>query len=64
MSQTEQILRYLKRGFPLTPLLALDRFACLRLSPRILELRKQGHSIDSKLVRFGRKRIAVYRIAK
>lgn len=42
MSQTQniQILNYLKKGKPLTPLEALEKFGCWRLSARIYELRK------------------------
>ena len=42
MSQTQnlQILGYLKKGKPITPLEALEKFGCWRLSARIYDLRK------------------------
>ena len=42
MSQTQnlQILSYLKKGKPITPLEALEKFGCWRLSARIYDLRK------------------------
>jgi len=39
MNQTDQILAYLKAGFAITPMDALERVGCFRLAPRILELR-------------------------
>ena len=46
-TQNEQILSYLKRGKPITPLKALRDFGILRLASRIHELKKQGHPIQS-----------------
>lgn len=46
-SQRDQILAYLKDGHELTPLDALVRFKCLRLSGRILELRQAGYDIET-----------------
>ena len=45
MSQTIQILSYLKRHRTITPLQALDRCDCFRLAARIYDLRLQGHHI-------------------
>lgn len=39
-SQCDRILRYLQSGKRLTSLEALDKFGCLRLSARILDLKK------------------------
>lgn len=47
-SQSKMILRYLetrKRG--LTPLDALEKFGCMRLSARIHDLRQEGHEIET-----------------
>lgn len=63
MTQNSQILKFLRAGKSLTPLLALERFSCLRLSARILELRSQGHPIHSRLAKLGRKHVSVYRLA-
>ena len=44
-SQNTRILDYLKSGKKLTPIVALQKFGCFRLSARILDLRQQGHAI-------------------
>jgi hypothetical protein len=44
-SQNDLILDHLKSGNTLTPLEAMYKFNCLRLSGRILDLRKSGHHI-------------------
>lgn len=49
-SQTNQILAHLQSGGSITPLEALERFGCLRLGARILDLRNAGHCINSELV--------------
>lgn len=45
-SQASRILRHLERGRSITPLQALDKFDCLRLAPRILELRELGYPVE------------------
>lgn len=68
MSQTEKILRYMKthkRG--ITPLMALEKFGCLRLSGRIHDLREGGYNIVTNIVevpnRYGEiSRVAEYRL--
>lgn len=44
-SQTEQILAALERGEKLTPLDALNRFACMRLGARVFELKEPPYNI-------------------
>ena len=61
--QNQQILRHLQAGKTLTPLQALRKFGCLRLSGRIHELRAEGHNIRSDMVKRAGKRIAQYRMA-
>lgn len=62
-SQNEEILSWLQRGKSLTPLTALERFGCFRLSARILNLRQQGHKIEMTLVEYKGKRFASYHLA-
>lgn len=65
MSQEKQILHYLKAGHKLTPLEALKRFGCLRLSGRIFDLRQAGHRIAADIIEVGDgKHVAQYRLAK
>lgn len=69
-SQCEMILKYLqthKTG--ITPLQALDKFGCQRLSGRIYDLRDEGHNILTNMIevkdRFGEvKRVAQYRLVR
>lgn len=49
-SQCDRILRYLQSGKRLTSLEALDKFGCLRLSARILDLKNRGHQISDEFV--------------
>ena len=66
MSQCEKILNFMethKRG--ITPLQAMDKFGCMRLSGRIHDLREMGYEINSEIVevknRYGEKcRVARY----
>ena len=45
LTQNQQILDYLKSGKTITPLTALKKFGCFRLSARIFNLREQGNAI-------------------
>ena len=60
MSQNKQILSYLVKGKKLTPLDALNKFDCFRLSARILDLRQQGHNIITENISKGGKTFAQY----
>jgi len=59
-NQNEMILDYLKKGNSITPIDALTHFGCFRLGARIWDLRKQGHEIDMRFRRNGRKKFAEY----
>lgn len=50
-SQRDRITSYLKSGKKITPLLALNRFGCLRLSARIMDIKedlKDSHIVYSE----------------
>lgn len=47
MSQNKNILNYLSKGKVITPLDALKKFGCFRLSGRIYDLKKIGYLIQS-----------------
>jgi hypothetical protein len=65
LSQKTEILHYLKSKRQLTPLDALRRFGCLRLSGRILELRQDGHRIETTMIDVSHdKRVASYLLIK
>ncbi len=62
-SQNAQILKFLKTGKSLTALQALRNFGVMRLAARIGNLKDKGHDIESKPVKSGGKRVALYRLA-
>lgn len=62
MGQREQILEWMQKGNPITPLGALKLFNCLRLGARIKELRDMGYDIVTEMISVGAKRVARYRL--
>jgi len=50
MSQSAKILKHLQSGRCISTMQAFEKFGCTRLSARILELKRQGHSIVSEMV--------------
>ncbi len=63
MSQTNKILKHLEKGKRLTPLQALKKFDCFRLSGRILDLRKLGINVKTEMIKVrSGKRVASYYI--
>jgi hypothetical protein len=50
-NQEEKILAYLQKGNKLTPIQALKKFDCWALSSRIANLRKEGHPIETEIIR-------------
>ena len=58
-TQKEAILEYLKEHGSITPLEALDKFGCFRLSAVIFELREDGYVITTTLNE-GEKKYAIY----
>jgi hypothetical protein len=63
MSQTTQILNHLKRE-PISPLMALERYGCMRLAARIAELKDMGYKISTEIIKRNDKRYARYRLVK
>ena len=49
-SQCNMIATYLKKGFSITSLEALNLFGCMRLASRICDLRERGYNIGKKNV--------------
>ena len=60
MSQEARILAYLKAGNSITPMVALQKFGCFRLSARVKDLRDSGHTISSRRVKRNGKTFACY----
>lgn len=60
-SQNDLILKDLQKGYRITPLTALRKYGCLRLSGRIFEL-KEIADIKTNIIECNGKRIAEYYI--
>jgi hypothetical protein len=63
-SQNKRIEKDLKRGKKITPIMALKRYKCFRLSGRIFELRERGLNIVSRMIDKGDVRVAEYSLKK
>jgi hypothetical protein len=61
-AQNTAILTYLEKGHKLTPMNALAKFKCFRLSARINDLRNMGHHIVTTTVKKNGKRFAQYQL--
>jgi len=61
-SQNEQIRKHLERGESITPLEALKKYNCFRLSGRIFDLKQQGLKIKTDLVTKNNKTFAKYQL--
>jgi hypothetical protein len=59
-SQRERIAKHLLSGRAITPIDALRKWGCFRLSGRIYELRQEGMPIGKQMVQRGEKRFASY----
>lgn len=62
MSQTDRLLRRLRRG-PLTPLEAWRELGIYRVAARVHDLRAAGKHIERELVTVRGHRVARYRLA-
>lgn len=60
MNQNKKLLLYLMKNGHIEPVAALHKLGIYRLSARILDLRKAGHVIETKLVRRVRANVAKY----
>ena len=69
MTQTEKVLRHMKRFGSITPLEAMEEYGIMRLGAQIWDLKREGHLIQSEDVkgrnRFGEPtRYAKYRLIR
>jgi len=63
MSQKQRILEHLERGMPISGMMALRHYRCMRLAARVLELRGDGVQITTEYVHQpDGVRYAVYRL--
>lgn len=61
-AQCAQILAYLKAGYSLTTIDALNMFGCFRLGARVWDLKRDGHNIQTRIIERNGKRFAEYSI--
>ena len=50
ITQTNEIKAYLKMGYRITAIDALEKFGCFRLAARIKDLKDEGMEIDKVMV--------------
>jgi|OM-RGC.v1.033247430 hypothetical protein len=50
VTQTNEIKAYLKNGYRITAIDALQKFGCFRLAARIKDLKDEGMEIDKVMV--------------
>jgi uncharacterized small protein (DUF1192 family) len=60
ITQKRRVLGYLQLNKSITPLTALSRLGVMRLGARIWDLRKEGHVIESRLIKNRGKHYARY----
>ena len=64
-SQCDMIIAYLKKGYSITPLDALNMFGVFRLASRIHDLRDRGYNINAcKITTPSGKRVCEYVLAQ
>ena len=52
MTQAEMILDYMQTTGPITPLIAVKEFGCMRLGARIYDLKQLGVDIRREIVNY------------
>ena len=50
LTQCDMILKYMRDNGSITPLEAMGEFGCMRLAPRISDLRRKGFKISAEYV--------------
>jgi hypothetical protein len=51
MSQNQRILKHIEQHGSINPLMALERYGCMRLAARISELKARGHKIETRIIK-------------
>lgn len=64
MTQTEAIQKHLKEHGEINPLMALERYGCMRLAARIQELRSIGMKIETQIRKGNGKAYASYKLER
>lgn len=61
-TQNKQILEHLHTHGSITPIMALQRYGCMRLGARIWDLKQAGHRITKVMERRAGKQYARYEL--
>jgi len=65
LSQCNMIADWLKMGYSITSLDALEMFGCMRLASRICDLKERGLNIGKKIITLpNKKRVSEYFLVK
>ena len=62
MTQLQEIQKHLKEYGEINPLMALERYGCMRLAARIQELRGMGMKIKTQIRKGNGKAYASYKL--
>jgi hypothetical protein len=62
MTQLQEIQKHLKEHGEINPLMALERYGCMRLAARIGELRDMGMRIETQIRKGNGKAYASYKL--
>lgn len=60
----EKLESWLNRGYAITPIQALNKWGCFRLSARIHNLREMGYAIETLTQQANGKTFAKYKLVK
>ena len=60
----EKLESWLKRGYSITPIQALNKWGCFRLSARIHNLREMGYLVETLNQKVNGKTFAKYKLLK
>ena len=63
-SQKAKILNRLKAGQTITSMQALNWYGCARAASRVNELRNDGYSIKTEMIKVNDSRVARYKLIK
>lgn len=60
MNQATAILNHIKNHGAINPLMALERYGCMRLAARVSDLRQRGYKIETRMRKANDKVYAEY----
>ena len=61
-SQSGRILKHMQEGYGITPITALNKYGCFRLAAVVFDLKREGHNIETTIIRENEKKFARYKL--